>query len=271
MSADPILIPPPHPPTHVPPRAVPTPDRLTRGEFLDMFAAEYGSGQHVTFLGPTQRGKTTLSHQMLAQVISPEMRVHMLATKPKGRDPVMAKAAERLNLRIVSEWPPNYNYKDRQRNGYIIQPDHDMHDHKKTTANLKLHSAAAINDSYASKRPVILDLDETHIIQNQLKLKDEIESPLMRGAPVCGVWCLIQRGYYITYLAYCSPEWMLIYYDPDQANQRRYGEIGGVDPKGVAQLVSNLKTHRGDDGKSTVSEVLCVKRSGPELFIVETS
>jgi hypothetical protein len=207
---------------------------------------------------------------MLAVTASPDMTVNMLALKPPGRDPVMAKAAERLNLRVVDEWPPTWSPRDRKRNGYILQPAHDMHDHKLTKANLQRQSRAMINDSYASRKPVIIALDETHIVQNQLGLKDEIEAPLMRGAPICGVWCLIQRGFYITYLAYCSPEWVIIYYDPDVSNQRRYGEIGGVDPKRISATVSQLQTMTGDDGKSTISEALCIRRSGPEMFIIDT-
>lgn len=245
-------------------------DVLSRREFLQLFGQEYASGQHVTFLGPTQRGKTTLSHQMLAQVISPERRAVLIALKPPSRDPVMGSAAKNLNLRIIEDYPPDWNFRDRKRNGYVVRPEHDMHNPKATNANLQRVSRNVLTHGYASKNELIIVVDETHIVQNTLRLKDELEAPLMRGAPVVAEWNLIQRGYYITYHAYGAPEWVLIYYDPDQTNQRRYGEIGGVDPKYVSQVVSQLRTKRGNDGKSTISEALCIRRSGPEMFIVST-
>lgn len=248
-------------------------DVLSRDEFLDKFGNEYASGQHVTLLGPTQRGKTTLCHQMLGTTISPQHPAVLLAGKPPGRDPVMGKAAAKLNLQIISEWPPSavQRYKGRTRNGYVLRPAHDMKDHAATRDNIRRHFRAAMLDNYSSKTPVITVCDEAHLIQNEYRLKDEYEAPLMRGAPINSQWSLIQRGRYMSYLAYDAPEWLLIAYDPDVSNQRRYAEIGGVDPRYVALILQGLRTTRGNDGRATVSEFLCIRRSGPELFIVDVA
>lgn len=238
-----------------------------------MFAEQWAPGQHVTFLGPTQRGKTTLSHQMLAQVATPEVPVYMIALKPPGRDPQMAKAPERLHLKLVNEYPDAMTRriaKARGYNGFVVRPNHVMRDHKATKANLREVTQQVLVECYASKTECIVDIDETHITQNDLGLQDEIEAPLMRGAPVVSVWCLIQRGRFITYHAYAAPEWIIIFYDPDRANQMRYSEIGGIDPRVLLQLAGRLRSKRGDDGKSTVSEAIVIRRSGPELFIVNT-
>ena len=251
-------------------------DVLSRKEFLDYFGQEYGAGQHVTAIGPTQRGKTTLTHQMLHRVISPDgINVVLLAGKPPGRDPVMSRAAERLNLRIVEEWPPPTgpvaHFRDKKRAGFVLRPRHGMEDLKADNAHIGAEFRKAMVDCYRSKadKPVILGVDETHHVQNEYKLKAELEAPLMRGAPVCGVWCNIQRGRYITYHAYSEPAWILIYFDPDRDNQKRYADIGGVDPDFVQLVVAGLKTSTGDDGKSTISEALCIRRAGPEMFIVD--
>lgn len=250
------------------------PPLLSRGEFLDIFAEQYACGQHVTFIGPTQRGKTTLCHQMLAQVCGPDCPAYVIALKPPGRDPQMAAAPKRLNLNLVNEYPSKTRQRiarKRNRNGFVVRPDHVMHDHKATRTNLKRVTGETLNECYASKQECIVVLDETHITQNDLGLKDEIEAPLMRGAPVVSVWCLIQRGRYITYQAYCAPEWMILYFDPDSDNQKRYGDIGGVDPRLIRYIVSRLRTMRGDDGKSTISQALCIRRSGPEIFLIDTN
>jgi hypothetical protein len=258
-----------------PPIDGPNAPLLPRGEFLDMFAEQYESGQHVSLIGPTQRGKTTLTHQMLAQTASPERKVHMMAGKPPHRDPVMNKAAERLNLRLVHSWPPPYDLRDgmlKKYNGYVVRPKQGMTDLKADNANLQQNFRATMLHCYGTdpKHPVILVVDECDLVQNKLGLKEELEAPLMRGAPDCSVWCLIQRGFYMSQYCYNSQEWLLLYFDPDERNQKRYGEIGGVDPRWIAHTVSNLKTKRGDDGKSTISEALCIRRSGPECFIIDT-
>lgn len=242
-------------------------DVKTRDEFLDYFAANYGSGQHVLFLGPTQRGKTTLCHQMLARVISPERRTRVLAGKPPGRDHVMGEAADNLNLRITEEWPPAWSHKDRKKNGYVVRPKHSLTDIKADSENLREQFRKTMVDSYASQKDVILVCDETHHVQNEYKLKAELEAPLMRGAPVCAVWMLVQRGRYITYMAYDASDWVLVYNDPDRSNRQRYAEIGGVDPRLVEEILSGLRTGKGANG-NTISECLCIRRSGPELFIV---
>jgi len=246
---------------------------LSREEFLEQFSREYASGQHVTLLGPTQRGKTTLCHQMLAAVISPEHKCVILAGKPPMRDPVMNKVAEGLDLVIVENWPPTAyeQYKCRKRNGYVLRPRQSLKDLDMDKSNVSGNFRRAMLDNYASSKPVITVCDEAHLIQNEYGLRKEYEAPLMRGAPHNAQWSLIQRGRFMSYLAYDAPEWILIAYDPDLSNQKRYAEIGGVDPKFLQALLPTLRTHRGNDGRSTVSEFLCIRRSGPELFIVDVS
>lgn len=241
---------------------------VPRKEFVyDVF--DYGNGQHVTALGPTQRGKTTLCLQLLRANISPERRAVILAGKPPGRDKTMAEAAQKLNLRIVEEWPPGYRPKDRNRNGYVLRPHHSMRDLKSDNANLQGQFRAALLGNYGNtKQPTITMVDEAHHVQQDLKLKPECEALLMRGAPHAGCWSLVQRGRYVSYQCYDAPEHIFIFYDPDMSNRMRYAEIGGVDPKYVEELASTLKTQRVPSG-GTVSQALYIRRSGPELYIVD--
>lgn len=251
----------------------PTIDVVSRAEFLQLFGEQYASGQHVTFLGPTQRGKTTLCHQMLGATIHPQHKAVLLAGKPPHRDPVMGSAAQKLNLDIIDEWPPTAyrRYRNKDKNGYVLRPRQSMTDVSADNDNIRQQFGRAMITNYGSTVPVITVADEAHLIQNEYKLKKQYEAPLMRGAPHNSMWSLIQRGRYISYLAYDAPEWILIAYDPDADNQKRYADIGGVDPRYLRQVLPTLETRRGDDGRSTVSEFLCIRRSGPELFIVDTA
>jgi hypothetical protein len=242
---------------------------MSRREFLDYFGEEYAPGHHVTFLAPTQSGKTLLSHQMLAQVISPDFQAVLLAGKPPGRDGTMELAAKRLNLKVIEEWPPPWSPR-KNKNGYVLRPHHSMEDFKADNANVAKHFRAAMVDCYRSKKPVILDVDEGFHVQNEYKLRGELEAPLMRGAPIVAVWTLVQRGRYMTYFIYDAPEWILVFKDNDKSNRQRYSEIGGVDPDFIMDVQKSLqtKTIHNDGKKSTISEALCIRRSGQQLFIV---
>lgn len=240
---------------------------ISREQFLENFGNDYEAGQHVTFIGPTRRGKTTFALQLLDKVISPELPCVIFAGKPPERDPVMTSAAKMLNLRIVEEWPPSWNYKDKKRNGYVLRPRQTLKDLNADNANVENQYRKALQGLYASKKPVIIVQDESAHIQVDMKLKKETEAPLQRGAPVVAVWCLLQRGKYVSYHVYAAPEHVFIFFDPDRTNQERYSEIGGLDPKLAVTISQNLKTARGKDG-GTISECIYFKRSEPNRLVI---
>ena len=64
-------------------------DIIPRKEFVKEFGNEYGSGQHVTTLGPTGKGKTVLVKQLLVVCASPERKAVVLHGKIKGKDHVV--------------------------------------------------------------------------------------------------------------------------------------------------------------------------------------
>lgn len=243
------------------------PVRVSRAEFLyDVW--DYHAGQHVTFVGPTQRGKTTFCFQLLKVTANPNMKAIVLVAKPA--DPTINKWIPRLNMRVVDTWPPGYSPKDRHNDGWILKPHHTLTNVDRDNANLHDNFKPAMYSAYATKisKPKIVLFDEAHHVQNELALKKEYEMILMRGAPRCAAWSNLQRGRFSSYLTYDSPEHMFIFYDPDRANQQRYSEFGGVDAQTMIRLSEQLKTYRVSSG-GTISEALYIKRAGPELYIVD--
>ena len=241
---------------------------LERADFITYFGENY-QNQHTTFLGPTQRGKTTLALQLLSRCISPEHKAVILAGKPLGRDATMEKAAELLNMRRIREWPPDKTLRDRNRNGYVLAPlGKPSQDTEAEDARLKTQFGRALRQLYASRKQTIVVVDETAHVYEYLKLKREYEAPLMRGQPTIGIWSLIQRPRNVTYHAYAAPEHIFMFWDPDVRHRDVYGEIGGVDPMWVEYLVTNLKRETIATGQ-TVSQALYIRRSGPELMIVD--
>lgn len=244
---------------------------IPRDEFTHEFGEDYIPGQHVTFLGPTGRGKSTLCYQLLGVVINPDHPVISLHGKIKGRDPVIGKAAKRFHLREVERLPSSSRVAfDRKRkwNGYIIIPLVKPMDAPKEKVLLHDAFKDAINRNYqTTRRHTITHINEAHQIQADLSLKEDVEAPLMRGGPDNAVWHEAQRGAYLSYHTYNAPEHVFIFADPDKKNRQRYSDLGFVDPEEIFWITSNLKTARAKDGR-TISQCLYVRRSGG-MYVVD--
>lgn len=246
-------------------------DVVPQDDFDKEFAQNYDNA-HLTALGPTRRGKTRKVKRLLKGVTNPKRKAVVLHGKIKGRDPEIPEMSRELNMRVISEYPPNYRPGDRNRNGYILVPlQKRTESAAEENALLRTQYQLAIHGCYQNRGdPVILVVDESHQTQETLGLKRDIEGPLMRGLPDCAEWNLIQRGRFVSYHCYDAPEHLLIYWDPDINNQKRYSEIGGVDPQYIQHVTKGLqrRTIKKGGNEATISEALYIRRGGPYLCIV---
>jgi hypothetical protein len=247
---------------------------VPRKEFVREFGKDYGSGQHVTILGPTGKGKTVLTGQLLKVSASADRKAILLHGKIKGKDHVVNDMEKDLNMRNVSKWPPDRLWGDRKRRGYILVPlTHPGATVAEENAVLEEEFRKAIHSNYSdTKHDTITVVDESHQAQETLHLKKDLEGPLMRGAPQNAEWNNVQRGRFVSYHCYDAPEHLFIFYDPDKSNRQRYSEIGGIDPRYLETLTEGLKNYsvkRGPTGKATISECVYIKRSGPQIMIVD--
>jgi len=244
---------------------------IARRDFVRQFGQDYQHGQHLTILGPTGRGKSQLCYQLLDVVIDEDHPVVSLHGKIRGRDPVVGKAGKALHLRDVDHLPSRSRmYYDRKRHwrGYIICPLRKPTDSARERELLHTAFKDAVNRNYqTTKRNTITHINEAHQAQADLKLKEDIEAPLMRGGPDNAVWHEGQRGAYLSYHTYNAPEHIFIFYDPDKANRKRYADLGCADPDEVYWITSNLKTAKARDGR-TISQCLYVRRSGG-MYVVD--
>jgi energy-coupling factor transporter ATP-binding protein EcfA2 len=250
---------------------------ISRKEFIRMFAKDYKPGQHLTALGPSGRGKTTLVGDLAGATVRahPGIDLRVLHGKIKGRDKTIEKLAKAARLTIGPDHEPTWTQKHitkRDSRGHIVRPlEHAGANAESENDLISGKFRKGIHDAYhrSAKKPIILLVDEAHQAHNDLKLRKDLEAPLMRGRPVCGVWSLVQRGRYVSYMVYDQAEYLLIFYDPDRDNQKRYSEIGGVDPHVLIELSRKLKTKTVADG-STISQALFFRRAGDFLAIVDT-
>lgn len=245
---------------------------IPRRDFVTEFGSDYQPGQHVSLFGPTGRGKSRLCFQLLGQVISPEHQVNSLHGKIKGRDPVVTAAGRKFHLRVVPELPSEARQRyDRKRkwNGYIIVPLEKPGTPAEEEVKLQRAFRRAIHENYRTTgRHTITHINEAHQIQAELKLKQDVEAPLMRGGPDNAVWHEAQRGRFLSYHTYSAPEHIFVFYDDDSDNRRRYSDFGCADPEEIFWITSHLKTKRVADGR-TISQCLYIRRGGG-MYVVDT-
>lgn len=251
-------------------------DVIPRRDFNEEFGKGYQAGQHLTALGPSGRGKTRQVGQLIVAVrrYHPDIKFTILHGKIKGRDNTIEQLSRAAKLPIThtAKLSRYQRLRYRDRGGHIVRPLEKPGDSiTEENAVLSREFGKAIHKNYhtSHKRPMVTVVDEAHQAHTDLKLKTQAEGPLMRGRPDNAMWSLVQRGRYVSYMVYDQAEYLLIYYDPDVDNQKRYAEIGGVDPLYIRDLASELKTRTVADG-STISQALFFRRSGSYLAIVDT-
>src|ERR1700722_3359973 len=242
---------------------------IPRKKFVQDFHKSYERGQHLTMLGPSGRGKTKLGGQLLIGVAKPDMQATILHGKIKGRDKTIEALSKAGRFPITHEHKLSAygKLRNRDRRGWIVRPLGKAGSSTgDENAILEREFGKAIHANYQtdSKHPRITVVDEAHQAHNDLHLRIACEGPLMRGRPDNAMWSFIQRGRYVSYMVYDQAEHVFIFYDPDVDNQKRYSEIGGVDPVILREASKNLKRRTVADG-STISQCLYFRRSGDVL------
>lgn len=251
---------------------------VSRKQFVKEFAEDY-TPSHLTMLGPTQRGKTTLCFQLLNAVLAAHKdehwRVVMLHGKIKKRDHTIKDEAKKNNYRVVKSWPPGWairpSHWKRNVSGYILRPlGNDKMSALEEEKVLKGEFAKAIRSSYHGTRNVTITLiDERAQADKDLKLTKDLDAPLQRGLPHNPEWNNIQRGAWCSYHCYDAPEHIFLFVDDDDSNIDRYAEFGVGDPRVIKAVMANLKLKKVKTG-GTISQCLYMRRSDRYMCIVDT-
>jgi hypothetical protein len=251
---------------------------VPREEFVDQFAQNY-TPSHVTFIGPTRRGKSTLCFQLLEAVLARHKRDRWTAVvlhgKIKKRDQLMLDSGKKPGHRVIKSWPPTASPRPRhmKRNVrvYILLPlGNDKMPAAEEKKVLKAEFSRAIRANYHSTRRVkITVIDERAQADKDLKLTEDLDAPLQRGLPHNPEWNNIQRGAWCSYHCYDAPEHVFLFFDDDDSNVERYAEFGIGDPRGIKEVLKGLKTKKSKDG-GTISQCLYMRRSDRFMCIVDT-
>lgn len=212
---------------------------------------DYKAGHHVVFGGPTQRaGKTTAAFGLLGHVATPDLPAYVAVSKP--RDPVTEREGKRLGFRRVTEWPVPRKIQelwDGPPPGYLVWPK--FGDLDNDAAKCAQVTASLLADRYTSGvkgQKAILVVDDTVTKSKVMGLDRQMTTIIaMSGAMGIGMWTFVQKptdSGRTAIWAFGNSEHLFLSKDPDVRNQKRYDEIGGVDPKFVMEATKLLKPYQ---------------------------
>lgn len=218
----------------------------------------YESGEHVSFLAPTQTGKTTLKFQLLEHVANKKLPAVSLIMKP--RDSVVDEWVKKLKLVKTDDWPPPaMKRKFLTPPGWAVWPRHTF-DPKVDNKHLREVFRRAILGCY-KKGNAILDVDEVYGVAEELRLDDELITVWSRGASMgCGLWGGTQRPSLVPLHMYSQAGHVFVGNTPDKRDRDRLRDISGagIPPDLIAEVVQDLGEH----------EWLYIQRKGPRMCIV---
>lgn len=245
---------------------------LDREDFLANYWA-WKPGEHVCLFEPTQQGKTYLLYQLLARAMADHPQLRAVTAVPKPRDPATRQWADKLGMRTVSDWPPPYKPFASKPPGYALWPKHlKGTDREANKKHLQAVFRKMMSEQYWQGDSITV-CDDVYLLAVMLELNDQLEEILTAGGGMnASAWLAGQKpsgtvgGGSLTSFAYNAPTHLFLGHDPDERNIKRFSEIGGVDPKLVAGVVSNLRIHQVN-GKN-VSEKLYIHKGGPWMAVV---
>lgn len=246
--------------------------RLSRSEFLDE-VFDYRPGEHLAVIEPTGGGKSWLCYQLLGEAMRQNPHLSVMSAMPKPADPTTAAWARSLDLRETPVWPPRRKLFERKAAGYVLWPPHLMgvppaERRAKVAEVLK----RGIDDQYRRGNSVTF-VDDAHSAAVLMGLNEYLEELLVNGrAGGAGAWMALQKPTgsaatgSVSSFAYSSATHLFLGRDPDQRNIKRFGEIGGFDPRETQAIVRSLKLYSVNG--HTVSEKLYIDGRGPYRCLV---
>jgi hypothetical protein len=199
---------------------------------------------------------------------NPQLQIASLM--PKSTDDAASAWAKTLGLEEVHDWPPRKRWWRQTPNGFICWPEHDPGlDAQADRTMVGGILRKCMHQQYWAGNSITF-ADDIHVIAVLMGLNPECEQFWTAGrSSGAGLWSANQKpsgtlnSGSVSSFSYNAPTHLFLGRDTDERNIKRFGEIGGVDPREVEGVVRNLKLYR--IGQNNVSEVLYIDKRGPYL------
>lgn len=212
-----------------PPAAV---ERVEWSTFLERFRWE--QGEHVTLIGHTGAGKTTLALELLPL----RSWVIALATKPK--DNTMDWLVKREGWKLANTWEKVPNIGIRQSLRVVLWPRYRTPDDEPAQ---RWEIDNAIRNAFVQGGWTLF-ADELWYISNKLGLGRLLESVWTQGRSI-GLTLVggAQRPRDIPLLAYGQATHLFFWRCSDEYDLKRIGGLNGLNAGGVRATVASLPKH----------------------------
>lgn len=209
---------------------------ISWGEFLPEFLRtwrENRHAEHVTIVGPTGQGKTTLALAILSE--RARLRgssVVILSTKPK--DATLSK----LGWPVIREWPPGYGQEQ-----VIYWPKFGVRDPVGAPERQRRSFEPMLAEVFADGNRVVY-IDEAAYFTEQLRMGPMLKQFWQQGRSqnlilVAGT----QRPVEVPRQMWSECSWLLAFRTSDEDELRRVASIGGGDTKTIRETLRKLGPH----------------------------
>jgi SpoVK/Ycf46/Vps4 family AAA+-type ATPase len=204
-------------------------------EFWPMFKSEYRHGRdhadHVTIIGPTGTGKSTIAMQVA------ELRRYVVALVVKPRDEGMRSMLRRQRFVKLDRVPP-----PGTRTRVVIWPKNDGVD---SIPAMRTTMRDALDATFRAGVWHVV-CDEASYLCEDLKLNSYVRQALRMGrSNGMGLILCAQRPAWLPHDIYSSATHLFLFGSNDAADLRTIAGLNGVNDTIVRDAVANLgKTHR---------------------------
>lgn len=188
---------------------------------------EWKQGQHVTLIGPTGQGKTTLAKAILKQ------RKYVLMLVTKRHDPLIGEFKS-AGYRVVREWVHSHHSHPK----VLLHPPYLRREPREAEQLRQFKHAL---DRVFDEGSWTVYLDEGPYVIEELRLIKKIKRLWQEGrSSKITVVTGAQRPRFLPLAAYSQATHLFFWRNQDESDSKRLGGLGGLDRKRIERTVASL-------------------------------